>query len=40
MRLELWLDILLSLCNKFTGKSAGEISGKIGQHLTKLEAKI
>jgi len=33
------VDILLSLCWKFTDKSVGEIILKIGQHLTKLEAK-
>jgi len=34
------MDILLSLCYKFSAKPAGEIILKIDQHLATLGAKI
>jgi len=34
------LDILLSLCYKFIGKSVGARILKIGQHFAKLKAKL
>ena len=37
---EVWWDIYLSVCQKFTAKSVGERILKTSQHMAKLEAKV